>query len=92
MGVGCGLRGSEVTLGGILGILFAVVAIGGGAVAIVFRERLSAWNARVNRAGLGKFGERVAQNSAPGWVAAIGVGLILLGLVSLLRVLFPGSS
>jgi hypothetical protein len=80
-----------VTAGAILGILFSIVTIGGGTVVLILRRRVAAWNARVNRDSFGKFGERVAQNSTPGWVTAIGIGLILVGVVSLLRVLFPGS-
>ena len=80
-----------VTLGAVLGILFAIVMIGGGTVVLVLRRRIAAWNARANRDSFGKFGERVAQNSTPGWVTIIGVGLILVGVVSLLRVIFPGS-
>ena len=50
------------------------------------------WNARANRDSFGKFGERVAKNSTPAWHAIIGVGLILVGIVTLLRVIFPGSN
>ena len=78
-------------LGTILGILFVVVTVGGGIVVLVFRVRIAAWNAKANRDSFGGFGERVAKNSTPGWVAIIGVGLILVGVISLLRVLFPGS-
>jgi hypothetical protein len=81
-----------VTLGNILGIVFVVVMLGGGVAAIVFRSRIAAWNAQANRDSFGKFGERVAKNSTPVWPMIIGVGLILVGVVSLLRVIFPGSS
>jgi hypothetical protein len=80
-----------VTLAALLGILFAAVTIGGGIVVLAFRARIAAWNAQANRDSFGKFGERVAKNSTPAWVAIVGVGLILVGVVSLLRVLFPGS-
>lgn len=81
-----------VTLGAVLGILFAVATIGGGVVTIVFRARIAAWNAQANRDSFGTFGERVAKNSTPAWPAIIGVGLILVGVVTLLRVIFPGSN
>jgi hypothetical protein len=81
-----------VTLGALLGILFAAVTIGGGIVTIAFRTRIAAWNAQANRDSFGKFGERVAKNSTPAWPAIIGVGLILVGTVTVLRVIFPGSS
>ena len=81
-----------VTLAALLGILFAAATIGGGVVAIVFRSRIAAWNAQANRDSFGRFGERVAKNSTPAWPAIIGVGLILVGVVTLLRVIFPGSS
>jgi hypothetical protein len=80
-----------VTLGAVFGILFAAVTIGGGTVVLVFRAPIAAWNARANRDSFGAFGERVAKNSTPAWVAIVGIGLILVGVVSLLRVLFPGS-
>ncbi|MDP9026129.1 MAG: hypothetical protein M3N46_01060 [Actinomycetota bacterium] len=80
-----------MTLAAIMGVLFVVVMFGAGVAAIVFRSRIAAWNAQANRDSFGKFGERVAKNSTPAWPVIIGVGLILVGAVSLLRVLFPGS-
>ncbi len=75
----------------VLGILFAVVTVTSGTVVIVQRDRIAAWNARVNRDSFGRFGERVAQNSTPAWIVIVGVGLIAVGVVSALRLLFPGS-
>jgi hypothetical protein len=74
----------------VLGLLLALVPAVAGVLALVFRARISAWNARVNRRSFGAYGERVAQNSTPTWIAVIGVGLILVGLVSVLRAIFPG--
>ena len=80
-----------VTLAAVLGILFAAVTVGGGIVVLVFRTRIAAWNAQANRDSFGAFGERVAKNSTPAWVTIVGIGLILVGVVTLLRVIFPGS-
>lgn len=80
-----------VTAEGVLGTLFAIVTVGGGVLVIAMRERIAGWNARVNRKTFGAFGDRVAKNSTPSWIVIIGVGLILLGVVSLLRVIFPGQ-
>lgn len=69
-----------------------VVMVAAGVASIIFRSKIAAWNARANRDSFGKFGERVAKNSTPAWPAIIGVGLILVGIVTLLRVIFPGSN
>ncbi len=81
-----------MTPAAVLGIVFAAVTIGGGIVMLAFRARIAAWNAQANRDSFGSFGERVAKNSTPAWVAIVGIGLILVGVVTVLRVIFPGTS
>ncbi len=72
-------------------LLLAILPVVAGVLVLVFRRRLAELNAKLNRDNLGQFGERVAKNSTPVWVGVVGIGLILVGVVWALRIVFPGS-
>lgn len=76
----------------LLAVLLALLPVAAGVLVLVFRARLAALNAKVTRENFGRYGERVAKSSTPAWVTIVGIGLILVGVVGLLRVIFPGSS
>lgn len=60
--------------------LIGILAILVGILALIFRARIAAANARGNRRLFGDAGERVAQASTPGQAALVGAIAVALGI------------